>query len=165
MYVIQSLFCFFVPSALCSFHGPLPPLRSSCRKLSLPLRPQTEQQTGALALAIRAAVSTGQVGHIWVTGQCACNVATGLDAADLDQAVAGAGDGLADDIGRLGLALSADDVGLALLLGFFDREARALSVLLRDLLLFDGPREFTAKGHVCDGDVLERDVELVGALG
>jgi hypothetical protein len=71
---------------------------------------------------------------------------------------------LGDCVGGLGFALGADDVGLPLLLGLLDDESGALGLLLGDLLLLDGLGELLAEGHVCDGDVLEGDVELARAL-
>ena len=41
-----------------------------------------------------------------------------------------------------------------------NNELGPLSILLRNLLLLDGAGELLAEGHVRDGDVLERDVEL-----
>ena len=104
-----------------------------------------------------------QVRDVGVGGQRLGNLPRGLDLADLDEAVPGLGDGPGDGLGALGLALGADDVGLALLLGLLDDEAGTLGVLLGDLLLLDGLGELAAKGHVGDGDVLEGDVELGGA--
>ena len=37
--------------------------------------------------------------------------------------------------------------------------------MLRNLLSFNGDCELLAEGHVGDGDVLEGDIELSGALG
>jgi hypothetical protein len=48
---------------------------------------------------------------------------------------------LANEAGGLRLTLSLDDLLLALLLGLFDNEHGALSVLLRDLLCLDGRLE------------------------
>jgi len=36
--------------------------------------------------------------------------------------------------------------------------------LLRNLLLLDSARELLSESHVCDGDILEGDIELLGAL-
>lgn len=138
-------------------------LASDFKRRRRRLRPQTKQQAGALALAL-AALATRQIRDVGVVGQRRRNVLGGLDTSDLDQAVARLRDRLADDVGGLGLSLGADDVGLPLLLGLFDDEARPLGVLLRDLLLLDGPRELAAEGHVRDGNVLEGDVELAGAF-
>lgn len=108
--------------------------------------------------------TTRQVSDIRVGSEGLGDVARRLDLADLNEAVARLGDSAADGLGALGLALSADDVGLALLLGALDDETGALGVLLGDLLLLDGLGELLAEGHVGDGDVLESDVELAGAL-
>lgn len=127
-----------------------------------PLRPAYRQQQ----LAATASLSSRrQIRHIGVRRQGLRNLPAGLNLSDLHQAVAGLGNGLADGLCALGLALCADDVGLALLLGLFDDEARALGVLLGNLLLLDGLCELAAKGHVGDGHVLEGNVELGGAAG
>ncbi|CAF3518404.1 unnamed protein product [Fusarium graminearum] len=93
------------------------------------------------------------------------NLTTGLDLSDLDETVASLLDGLADGLGGLGLTLGADNVGLTLLLGTLDDESCSLSILLGNLLLLNGLCEFTAKGHVGNGDILEGDVELGGTEG
>jgi len=54
---------------------------------------------------------------------------------------------------------------LTFLLGALDDEAGTLSVLLGDLLLLDSLCELATEGHVGDGNILEGDVELSGALG
>ena len=83
---------------------------------------------------------------------------------DQDEAVTTLGHSLADGIRSLGFSLGADDVCLPLLLGLFYDEARALGFLLCDLLLFNGLGELFAESHVRNGDILEGNVELVGAL-
>jgi hypothetical protein len=123
--------------------------------------PQSQQQTGALPLPIPA-LPTRQIRDVRVARQRSRDVTTRLDSSDLDQPISRLGHRLTDDIGALCLALRSDNIRLSLLLGFLDDEARALSVLLRDLLLFDGAREFSAEGHVRDGDVFEGDVEFLG---
>lgn len=130
---------------------------------TIDLCPSHRQQKIAATTALFVA-ATGEIGDVGVRGEGLGDLAGGLDLADLDEAVTVAGDGAGDGLGGLGLALGADDVGLALLLGLLDDEAGALGVLLGDLLLLDGTRELFAEGHVGDGDVLERDVELGRAL-
>lgn len=125
------------------------------------LIPQPQQDirpTPALPAATR------KIRHIWITRERLRNLLRRLNATDLDQSVASFIDGPRDGLGRLGLALGADDRGLALLLGLLDDEARALGVLLCDLLLLDRLGEFAPECHVCDGDVFERDVEFLRAL-
>ncbi|KUI62671.1 hypothetical protein VP1G_11385 [Cytospora mali] len=92
------------------------------------------------------------------------NLPARLNLSDLDQTIARLRDSLGDGVGTLGLSLGPDDVGLSLLLGLLDDEACPLGVLLRNLLLLDGLGELLAEGHVGDGHVLERDVELGRAL-
>lgn len=108
--------------------------------------------------------TTRKIRHIRITRERLRNLLCRLNATDLDQPVASFIDGPRDGLGRLGLALGADDGGLALLLGLLDDEACALGVLLCDLLLLDRLGEFAPECHVCDGDVFERDVEFLRAL-
>ena len=127
-------------------------------------RPITPSRPSCVQQDICALLPAREVRHVGVAGQRLRDLPAGLDLADLHEAVARLGDGLGDGVGALGLALGADDVGLAFLLGLLDDEARALGVLLRDLLLLDRLGELLAEGHVRDRDVLERDVELGRAL-
>ena len=113
---------------------------------------------------VRPLAATGQVRHVGVGSQNLRNLPGSLNLSDLDQAIASLGNSLADGLCTLGLTLGADDVGLALLLGALDDEARTLGILLRNLLLLDGLGELLSEGHVGDGNVLERNVELGGAL-
>jgi hypothetical protein len=92
------------------------------------------------------------------------NVSRRLDPSDLHQPITGLSNRLANRLGALSFTLRTDNVGLAFLFGALDDEAGSLGVLLGDLLLLDGFGEFLAEGHVRDGDVLEGDVELLGAL-
>ena len=126
------------------------------------LIPQSKQQARALSLSIPS-LPTGQIRDVRIARKRCRDVATRLDSSDLDQPIPCLRHGLADDVCGLGFTLCADDVGLSLLLCLLDDEARALGVLLRDLLLFDGAGEFAAEGHVRDGDVFERDVEFLRA--
>lgn len=128
------------------------------------LSPQTKQEAATRLATIRARCAARQVRDVGIPGQHLRNVLLGLDSSDHDQAVTALGDCLGDCVGGLGFTLSTDDVGLSLLLCLLDHEARALSLLLGNLLLLDGLGELLAEGHVCDGNVLEGNVELVGAL-
>lgn len=130
--------------------------------LIIPLTPQTQQEASALASIL--SLSTRQISDVGVRGKSGGDLLAGLDTTDLNQSAASLGDGLADNIGTFGFTLSADDVGLALLLGTLDDESGPLGILLGDLLLLDGPCELLSEGHVCNGDILEGDVELSSAL-
>jgi hypothetical protein len=57
-------------------------------------------------------------------------------------------DGVTNELGRTGLTLSADDGGLLLLAGLVDNEGGSLSLLLGNLLGFDGGGEFGREGEV-----------------
>lgn len=128
----------------------------------LSLTPQSQQETSAFASLLTLAA--GQICDVGVGGKSLGDVTGGIDPTDLNQTAAGLGNRLADNIGTLGFTLSADDVGLTLLLGALDDEPRPLGVLLGDLLLLDGAGELLAEGHVGDGDVFQGDVELRGTL-
>lgn len=108
--------------------------------------------------------TSGQVRHVGVGSQHLGNLPRRLNLSDLNQTIASLGNRLADGLCTLGFTLGADDVGLALLLGALDDEARTLGILLRNLLLLDSLGELLAKGHVGDGNILKRNVELGGAL-
>lgn len=126
------------------------------------LTPQTEQEASALVSIL--SFSTGQVSNVGVRGQSLGDLPAGLDTTDLNQSAASLSDGLADNFSTQGFTLSANDVGLALLLGTLDNESGPLGILLGDLLLLDSPCELLSEGHVCNGDVLEGDVELSSTL-
>ena len=145
---------------------PLPGLYTNTRLVTLcslysahTLRPSDVQEHLAPALA------AWQVGDVGVARERLSDVPAGLNLSDLDEAITGLADGLADGVCALCLTLGADNVGLALLLGLLDDEAGALGVLLGNLLLLDGLGELLAESHVRDGDVLEGNVELGGAAG
>lgn len=130
-----------------------------------PLRLLVSQaQQEASALSAFLAIVTGQIRDVGVVGERRRDLLAGVDTTDLNQATAGLGNGLADNISTLGFTLGADDIGLTFLLGSLDDETGPLGVLLGDLLLLDGACEFLSEGHVGDGDVLEGDVELRGSL-
>lgn len=130
--------------------------------LITPLTPQTQQEASALASIL--SLSAWKVSDVRVRGHSRGDLLAGLDTTDLNQSAASLGNSLADNIGTLGFTLSANNVGLALLLGTLDDETGPLGILLGDLLLLDGPRELLSEGHVCNRDVLEGDVELSGTL-
>jgi hypothetical protein len=132
--------------------------------ISFTLSPQAQQEVAAGLATLAACAAAGQVRDVGVPCQHLRNVLLGLDSPDHDQAVTALGHGLGDGVCGLGFTLGADDVGLTLLLGLLDNEARALGLLLCNLLLLDGLCELLAEGHVGDGDVLEGNVELAGAL-
>mmetsp|Transcript_20788 Transcript_20788/g.45787 ORF Transcript_20788/g.45787 Transcript_20788/m.45787 type:complete len:230 (+) Transcript_20788:307-996(+) len=64
----------------------------------------------------------------------------------------------------IGLALRANDSGLTLELGAGHDELLPLGILLRDLLLFDGPCKLLPIGQVRDGHVVHEDPELACPL-
>lgn len=125
-------------------------------------RPQTQQEVSAL-LALSSAAATRQICDVGIVCQRLGKLLLCLDPSDHNQTITTLRDRLADGVGGLGFTLGADDVGLPLLLGLLDDEARALSLLLCDLLVLDCPCELLAEGHVCDRDILKRDIELGGA--
>ncbi|WVY95155.1 hypothetical protein V8G54_034243 [Vigna mungo] len=61
------------------------------------------------------------------------------------------------------LSLGTDNRGPPLLLGLHHYELRSLSLLLRHLLLFHRLRELAVVGEVRDGDIIENNVEILGA--
>lgn len=124
--------------------------------------PETQEKASALAALL--ALAARQICDVGVVGQSLGDLAASVDAADLNQTGTGLSDGLADNVGTLGFTLGADNVGLTLLLGTLDNESCPLSILLGDLLLLDGAGELLSEGHVGDGDILQGDVELAGAL-
>lgn len=128
------------------------------------LSPQTKQEAAAGLSTVRPCSATGQVRDVGISGQHLRNILLRLNSSDHDQTVTTLCHGLGDCVGSLGFALSANDVGLPLLLGLLDDESRALGLLLGDLLLLDGLGELLAEGHVCNRDVLEGNIELIGAL-
>ena len=126
------------------------------------LVPQAQQKAGALSAFL--AIVAGQICDVGVGCERRRDLLAGIDTTDLNQTTACLSNRLADDIGTLGFTLSADDIGLTLLLGSLDDEPGPLRVLLGDLLLLDGTRELLSEGHVGDGDIFQGDVELCGSL-
>lgn len=93
------------------------------------------------------------------------NVLGRLDFAQLHQTLAGIAERLGQQLGGIRITLGRNDGRLLLLLGLLDEETGLFGVLLGDLLHFDGQREFAAERQVGDGDVVEDQAELGGALG
>lgn len=73
-------------------------------------------------------------------------------------------DGGTDHLGRLGFSLSTDHDAALVLDRLLDDETCALRLLLSHLLGLDGAGELTAELQVCDGDILQDDVELGSTL-
>ncbi|KAI3491159.1 hypothetical protein L1887_44557 [Cichorium endivia] len=92
------------------------------------------------------------------------NVASRLELSELEEALVLL-DGLADEFGGLGLTLRLDDDRGLLLDGLVDEEGGTQRGLLCDLLRLDGVGEFGREGDVGDGDVIEDEVEALGACG
>lgn len=128
-----------------------------------PLSPQSKQEASALTTLL-ALTTTRQICDVGVIGEGLSNLTGSLNTTNLNQSTASLGNSLGNDIGGLGLTLSADDVSLALLLGALDDETCPLGILLGDLLLLDSFGELLSEGHVGDGNVLQGDVELGGTL-
>lgn len=122
-------------------------------------RPQPQKQSRAFP-TIFPIPSSWQIRNVRIRSQRLRNVLTSLNPSNHNQPISSLGHGFANDVRTFGLALCADHVSLAFLLGLFDNEAGPLGVLLGDLLLFDCTGEFFAECHVCDGNVFELDVEL-----
>ena len=129
------------------------------------LRPQTQQQARTLSTSIFATttVASGQIRNIGIGRERLCNLPTGFNLSDLDKSGSCLCNSLADDVGTLCFSLRSDDVGLSFLLRLLDDESCSFGILLCDLLLFDGSGEFSAKGHVCDGDIFKGNVEFLRA--
>jgi len=89
------------------------------------------------------------------------NLLGSLDAAQLDETGVVL-DGLTDELGRLGLTLSADNNGALVLEGLVDKEASALSLLLGNLLALDGTRVLATELELGDGHILKENVEMLG---
>jgi hypothetical protein len=64
----------------------------------------------------------------------------------------------------LRLSLSPDDLGLLLLLSCFDDKLSALSLLLGDLLLFDGSSVFLSELKLGDGGVFEHNHKVAESV-
>jgi hypothetical protein len=91
------------------------------------------------------------------------NIFTRLNLPDLNQSVSRLRNGLANDVRTLGLTFCPNNIRLPLLLCPLNNEPCPFCILLRDLFLLHGARELASKGHVGDRDVLEGDVEFLGA--
>lgn len=127
------------------------------------LIPQAQEEAST-RLSVAACAPIWQIRDVGVPCQQLCNVLLGLDSSDHDQAIAALCDGLADGVGSLGLTLCADDIRLPLLFCLLNNETCAFRLLLCNLLLLDSPGELLSEGHVRNGDILEGNVELAGAL-
>lgn len=92
-----------------------------------------------------------------------CDISAGFDPSDLDQTISCLCHRLADDVCRFCFTLSTDDVRLSLLFCLFDDESCSFGILLGNLLLLDSSCEFATEGHMGDGNVFKRNVELLGA--
>ena len=127
-----------------------------------PLTPQAQQQASILPslLAFTTTATAGQIGDVRVNSQRLRNLLPRIDPTNINQPTARLGHSLADDIGTLGLTLRPDHVGLSFLLRTLDNEPSPLRILLRNLLLLDGPSKLLAKRHVGDRHILQGNVEL-----
>lgn len=123
---------------------------------------QTEQHTRALAPFFAPVAATWNVRHIRIVGQRIRDFLGSINPSDLEETVTRLRDSLADGVRAFGFSLCANDVRLSLLLGLLDNEPCPLSVLLCNLFLLDGSREFPPKCHVRNGDIFEGDVEFTG---
>lgn len=68
-----------------------------------------------------------------------------------------------NELGRLGLTLGLDDSSLLLLTSAVDNESSTLSFLLSNLLGFDGGGKLRRESHESERNIVEINVELVGA--
>mmetsp|Transcript_20743 Transcript_20743/g.28004 ORF Transcript_20743/g.28004 Transcript_20743/m.28004 type:complete len:243 (+) Transcript_20743:313-1041(+) len=92
------------------------------------------------------------------------DLARGLDSAQFEESRGGC-EGLTKESGSLGFTLSLDDGGALILDCLVDQVLGTLSLLLGDLLLFDGLGELGAEMQISDGDIIEHDVEVAQSLG
>jgi hypothetical protein len=120
---------------------------------------QPQQEVRAAALAAR-----GQVRDAARARQRLRDLLRGVDAPDLDEARAALLEGPTNNLGGRGLALGADDARLLFLFGLGNNISLALGLLLGDLLLLDGAAELLAEDEVRDGDIVQNNIEVVGAL-
>jgi hypothetical protein len=153
------------PYSLCMHFrlAPPPPSSPPTNSSSHSLIPQSQQETAATAPSSTTTTSR-QIRNIRISRQQLRNILLRLNPPNQHQPITALRHSPANRIRGLGLALRANDIRLPLLLGLFNDEARALGLLLGDLLLLDGLGELLAERHVRDGHVLEGDVELAGAL-
>ena len=120
---------------------------------------QPQQEVRAAALAARR-----QVRDAARARQRLRDLLRGVDAPDLDQTRAALLEGPTNNLGGGRLALGADDARLFFLFRFGHNISLALGLLLGDLLLLDGAAELLAEDEVRDGDIVQNNIEVVGAL-
>lgn len=113
---------------------------------------------------IRALLSTRDVRDIRVASQRLGNLPTRFNLSNLHKTITSLGDGLRNSIGTLGLTLGTNNVGLSLLLSLLDNKPGPLGILLSDLLLLNSLCEFFSESHMCNGNILQGNMELGGAL-
>ena len=92
------------------------------------------------------------------------NIPGGVDPSELHEARI-ALDGGTDELGTLRLSPCLGNDGLLLLLRSDDDVLGPLGLLLGDLLGLDGAGVFGREGEVCDGNILQHDVESRGTGG
>ena len=74
-------------------------------------------------------------------------------------------EGVTEEFGSLSLTLSLNDCGAFVLDGLVDEILGSFSLLLGDLLLFNGLSELTSEMEVSDGDIIKDDVEVLQSFG
>jgi len=116
-----------------------------------------QRQQGVLTLR--------QIDHVSTRCHVSGNFLGSLDPAQLDKTFASVDECLGQQLCCLGVSLGRNDGGLLDLLGLFDQEPGLLCLLLSHLLQLDGLSEFSSKGQVSDGNVVQDDSELAGSLG
>lgn len=121
---------------------------------------QTKQEITALLPTSLAARTTRQVRNIRVIRQTLRQLPLRLDTSNHNKPITTLRDRLTDLLGSLSLTLGTNNASLSLLLCLLDDEARALGLLLRDLLVLDRLCELLAERQVRDRHVFERNVEL-----
>jgi hypothetical protein len=94
-----------------------------------------------------------------------CDLFGCFNSPKLNKTFTGLGQGCGQKLSGLGVSLGHDDSGLLCLFSFFDKESGLFSFLLCNLFQFDGHGELAAEGQMRDGDVVEDQTKLFGALG
>lgn len=130
------------------------------RRQNTVLSSQTEQKVTTLLSTSLARRATRQVRHIRIIRQTLRELSLRLNPSDHNKTITTLSNRLTDLLGGLSFTLSTNDASLPLLLRLLDDEARALGLLLRDLLVLDRLCEFLAERQVRDRHVFERDVKL-----
>ncbi|CAL9128039.1 unnamed protein product, partial [Musa acuminata var. zebrina] len=108
-------------------------------------------------------VTSGEVDNVGRPGECGGDLASSLDAAELEETSARSSGSIRDELCSLALTLGADDGSSPLLLCTGDQEFGSLGFLLSHLLLLNGAGELDTVGEVGDGHVIKHDVEVAGA--